>query len=52
MLGKACSDPGNFKSSVHCIITSGNYEQAIIKTIKSGAVTVAVQGLSVLILQH
>jgi hypothetical protein len=36
MLGKACSDPGNFKSSVHCIITSSNYEQAIIKTIKSG----------------
>ena len=36
MLGKACSDPGNFKSSVHCIITSSNYEPAIIKTIKAG----------------
>ena len=36
MLGKACSDPGNFKSSVHCIITSSNYESAIIKTIKAG----------------
>ena len=35
-LGKACSDKGNFLSSVHCIITSSNYEPAIIKTIKSG----------------
>jgi len=35
-LGKACSDPGNFKSSIHCIITSNNYKPAIIKTIKSG----------------
>ena len=36
MLGKACSDKGNFQSSIHCIITSSNYEPAIIKTIKSG----------------
>ena len=41
MLGKACSDPGNFKSSVHCIITSSNYEQAIIKTIKAGGCNVS-----------
>ena len=36
MLGKACSENGNFKSSIHCIITSSNYEPAIIKTIKAG----------------
>ena len=36
MLGKACSDKGNFQSSIHCIITSSNYEPAIIKTIKAG----------------
>jgi hypothetical protein len=36
VLGKACSDKGNFRSSIHCIITSSNYEQAIIKTIKAG----------------
>ena len=35
-LGKACSDKGNFLSSIHCIITSSNYEPAIVKTIKSG----------------
>ena len=35
-LGKACSDKGNFLSSIHCIITSSNYEPAIIKTIKAG----------------
>ncbi len=35
-LGKACSDKGNFLSSIHCIITSSNYESAIIKTIKAG----------------
>ena len=35
-LGKACSDKGNFLSSIHCIITSSNYELAIVKTIKSG----------------
>ena len=33
-LGKACSDPGNFLSAVHCIITTNNFKQAIIKTIK------------------
>ena len=38
-LGKACSDKGNFLSSIHCIITSSNYEPAIIKTIKSGGCT-------------
>ena len=36
ILGKACSDNSNFKSSIHCIITSSNYESAIIKTIKAG----------------
>ena len=36
MLGKACSDNSNFMSSIHCIITSSNYESAIIKTIKAG----------------
>ena len=36
ILGKACSDPGNAQSAIHCIITSSNYEQAIIKTIKAG----------------
>jgi hypothetical protein len=36
VLGKTCSDKGNFQSSIHCIITSNNYEPAIIKTIKSG----------------
>ena len=35
-LGKACSDKGNFLSSIHCIITSSNYKTAIIKTIKAG----------------
>lgn len=35
-LGKACSDDGNLKSSIHCIITSSNYKSAIIKTIKAG----------------
>ena len=35
-LGKACSDKENFLSSIHCIITSSNYEPAIVKTIKSG----------------
>ena len=36
IMGKACSDNSNFKSSIHCIITSSNYESAIIKTIKAG----------------
>ena len=35
-LGKACSDPSNFFSAIHCIITSKNYKSAIIKTIKAG----------------
>ena len=35
-LGKACSDPGNFKSTIHCIINTNNYKSAIIKTIKGG----------------
>ncbi len=35
-LGKACSDPGNFLSTIHCIISTNNYELAIIKTIKAG----------------
>ena len=39
MLGKACSDPGNFKSSIHCIITSSNYEQLLLKQLKLAAVT-------------
>ena len=41
MLGKACSDNSNFKSAIHCIITSSNYEQAIIKTIKAGGCNVS-----------
>ena len=35
-LGKACSDPGNFLSATHSIISSSNYKSAIIKTIKAG----------------
>jgi len=35
-LGKACSDPGNFLSATHCIISSSNYVSAINKTIKAG----------------
>jgi len=34
--GKACSYPGTFNSSIHAIITSKNYKNAIIKTIKAG----------------
>ena len=34
--GKACSDPGNFLSATHSIISSSNYKSAIIKTIKAG----------------
>ncbi len=41
VLGKACSDNSNFKSAIHCIITSSNYEQAIIKTIKAGGCNVS-----------
>jgi hypothetical protein len=34
--GKACSYPGTFMGSIHAMITSNNYEYAIIKTIKAG----------------
>ena len=34
--GKACSYPGTFNSSIHAIITSKSYKNAIIKTIKAG----------------
>ena len=35
-LGKACSDPGNFLSATHSIISSSNYKSAIVKTIAGG----------------
>ena len=35
-LGMACSYPGTFNSSIHCIINSKNYRNAILKTIKAG----------------
>ena len=35
-LGKACSDPGNFLSATHSIVSSRDYKSAIIKTIKGG----------------
>ena len=35
-LGMACSYPGTFESSIHSIINSTNYENAILKTIKAG----------------
>ena len=35
-LGMACSYPGTFNSSIHSIINSKNYEEAILKTIKAG----------------
>ena len=34
--GKACSYPGTFNGSIHVIITSKNYKNAVIKTIKAG----------------
>jgi len=34
--GKACSYPGTFNGSIHAIITSKSYKNAIIKTIKAG----------------
>ena len=34
--GKACSYPGTFMGSIHAIVTSNNYQSAIIKTIKAG----------------
>ena len=35
-LGMACSYPGTFDSSIHAIINSTNYKEAILKTIKAG----------------
>jgi hypothetical protein len=35
-LGMACSYPGTFNSSIHAIINSGTYKNAILKTIKAG----------------
>ncbi len=35
-LGMACSYPGTFNSSIHAIINSKNYKDAILKTIKAG----------------
>ena len=35
-LGMACSYPGTFSSSIHCIINSKNYKSAVMKTIKAG----------------
>ena len=35
-LGMACSYPGTFNSSIHCIISSSNYQSAISKTIRAG----------------
>ena len=32
----ACSYPGTFNSSIHSIINSKNYRNAILKTIKAG----------------
>jgi len=35
-LGMACSYPGTFNSSIHAIINSTSYKDAILKTIKAG----------------
>ena len=35
-LGMACSYPGTFNSSIHAILSSTNYKEAILKTIKAG----------------
>ena len=35
-LGMACSYPGTFNSSIHAILSSKNYQRAILKTIKAG----------------
>ena len=35
-LGMACSYPGTFNSSIHSIINSSSYKDAILKTIKAG----------------
>jgi len=34
--GKACSYPGTFNGAIHAIITSKNYKNAVIKTIRAG----------------
>ena len=35
-LGMACSYPGTFNSSIHSIISSTNFKEAILRTIKAG----------------
>ena len=35
-LGMACNYPGTFNSSIHAIINSKSYKEAILKTIKAG----------------
>ena len=35
-LGMACSYPGTFNSSIHSIINSTSYKDAVLKTIKAG----------------
>ena len=35
-LGMACSYPGTFNSSIHSIINSSSYKEAILRTIKAG----------------
>ena len=35
-LGMACSYPGTFNSSIHSIINSKSYKDAILRTIKAG----------------
>ena len=35
-LGMACSYPGTFNSSIHSIINSTNYKNAVLRTIKAG----------------
>jgi len=35
-LGMACSYPGTFNSSIHAIINSTNYKNAVLRTIKAG----------------
>jgi hypothetical protein len=35
-LGMACSYPGTFNSSIHAIINSTSYKEAVLKTIKAG----------------
>ena len=34
--GKACSYPGTFMGSIHAMITSKNYKDALLKTIRAG----------------